>query len=131
HPLEPRRERLHLQIVAYPVLQRPRLTDVEHVAPGIEHAIDARARFQALHHLTDRRDARFEIRLRGRDRVCRTLLIEALGAAGIGRSSCRGSGHARQIGRKRRYLKRLTGLNWWESRCVVSRSVRAPPRLIL
>ena len=52
-----------LGVVGDPVLQRPRLADVEHVAARILHPIDARAARQRLQHLADRRDARFEVGL--------------------------------------------------------------------
>ena len=55
-----------LGVVGDPALQRPRLADIEHVAAGILHAVDARARRKRLQHLADRRDARFEVGQRPR-----------------------------------------------------------------
>jgi hypothetical protein len=43
HALEPLRQPRDLGVVGHPVLQRARLADVEHVALGIEHAVDAGA----------------------------------------------------------------------------------------
>ncbi len=42
HALQAAGEVRHLAVIRHPVLQRPRLADVEDVAAGIEHAVDPR-----------------------------------------------------------------------------------------
>ena len=84
HPLQPLRQPRDLGVVGHPVLQRPRLADVEHVAARILHSVDARARRQRLQHLADRRDARLEVGLvRAAHGIGRLLLVEALGGSGM------------------------------------------------
>ncbi len=82
HPLEPFGKLCDLSVVDDPVLQRPRLADVEHLSPGIEHAVDAGPGRQGLQHIADRLDAGFQVRrIRPTQRVGRLLLIEAVARA--------------------------------------------------
>ncbi len=64
HALQPVGEAGHLGIIRHPVLQRPRLANVQHIAPRIEHAVDAGQRIEGPDHLSDRLHPRRQIRLR-------------------------------------------------------------------
>jgi hypothetical protein len=70
HPLQPLRQPRDLRVVGDPVLQRPRLADVEHVAARILHPVDAGAHRKRLQHIADRGDARLKV---GRLPAARTV----------------------------------------------------------
>ena len=91
HPLQPLGEALHLRVIRHALLQRARLADVQHVALGIVHAIDAGARRQRLQHVTDRGDPRLDIGgIRSADGVGGAFFVESIGRT-VGR-------HARHVG---------------------------------
>jgi hypothetical protein len=80
HALQPLREPRDLSVVGDPVLQRPRLANVEHVALRIEHAVYAGAYRKGPQHVTDRSHARFKVRLVGAtDGVGGLFFVETVG----------------------------------------------------
>ena len=96
HALQADRQPLYLRVIGHPITQRPRLADIEHIAPCIVHAIDAGPQRQRGQHFANSRHARRDIR------TCRTaqggscgILIEPLTRDAIwrhrigGRRGCR------------------------------------------
>jgi hypothetical protein len=63
HALQAARQARDLRVVGDAALQTLRLADVQRLAGGIEHPVDARPRRQGLQHVADRRDALIEIGL--------------------------------------------------------------------
>ena len=79
HPLQALGQLGDLGVTGHPVLQRPRLADVEDVAARILHPIDARPPRQGRQNVADRRHAGIEIgRAGAANRVGRGFLVEAL-----------------------------------------------------
>ena len=73
-----------LRVIAHPVLQRPRLADVEHVAARILHPVDPRARGSVFS--TSRIAATPASRsgsVRAAHGIGRLILVEAIGGAGM------------------------------------------------
>src|SRR5689334_11591246 len=82
HPLKPLRKLRDLRVVGDAVFQRPRLADIEYVAPRVLHAINARPGWQRLQDLADRSHAQFEVGLAiAANGVGRLLFIKALGGS--------------------------------------------------
>ena len=78
HPLEALGQVLDLDVVGDAALQRTRLADIEHVALGIEHPVDAGRGRQRLQHVADRRHACVQIgRIRAAHGEGGLLLVEA------------------------------------------------------
>jgi hypothetical protein len=87
HSLQPLRQLGDLRVAGDPVLQRPRLADVKHIAARILHAVHARPHWQRLPYFADRRDSG----------VGRLLLVEALGSSRVVGTVGRGSVHASDL----------------------------------
>ncbi len=83
HALQAAGQAGDLGIVGHPLLQRARLANIEHVATGIEHAIDAGLQWQGLHHAPYGGDTQIKIRrLRTAHRVGLRFLGKTVGRIG-------------------------------------------------
>ena len=71
---------IHLRIIGHAVLERFSLANIEHIAPGIIHAIDAGLYWQRFDDIADRCDPSLQIRLVSpAHRIGGALFIKAIG----------------------------------------------------
>ncbi len=98
HPAQAVGQSIDRRIVCHPVLERPCLAHIKHIALGIAHPVDARLRLERLHRIADDRDALVDIGLvRAAHGRRRAILVETLGIA-VGRGfGLAGHGSDQQI----------------------------------
>ena len=85
HALEALGEARDLGVVGDAVAERPRLADIEDVALGVGHAIDAGADREGLHDRAEGRDAGLQVRrVAAADGIGRFFLVEAVGGGDFG-----------------------------------------------